>query len=303
MPVEHDVPATYRVYYTHLDEIDKARRPVSRLYQAAEAGYHALRYGYRKGSVSLAARCVGALAALHPGRRRHFDARVMYLPAMPGGRLLDVGCGDGSLIRLLQSYGWHAEGCDMDPRAVEAARVRGLDVHLGRLEERGYRDGTFDVVTMRHLVEHVPDPIALLREVRRILKETGRLVALTPNAESWGHRMYGSAWRGLEPPRHLHMFTARALGRMASEAGLGVVRCEAVCRAYDVLRASHGAGCCREGLATNGSFVRKCWTRFFELLEGCGDLLSLDAGEEIVLIAGKTAAAPVREAPAAIPGE
>lgn len=103
----------------------------------------------------------------------------------------------------MQALGWQVEGVDFDPKGVRNAQAKGLTVHLGDLDRQGYPDDSFDAVAMSHVIEHVPDPSALLRECRRILKPGGRLVVLTPNVASWGHRLYGSDWRGLEPPRRM----------------------------------------------------------------------------------------------------
>ena len=88
--------------------------------------------------------------------------------------------------------------------------------------------GTLDfrpnVVLSRHVIEHVPDPIACLEKCRRLLKPGGRLVVTTPNVRSLGHQTFKGAWRGLEPPRHLHIFPHHLLGECARRAGLKVIR-------------------------------------------------------------------------------
>jgi SAM-dependent methyltransferase len=72
---------------------------------------------------------------------------------------------------------------------------------------------------MGHVLEHVPDPRALLAECRRIIKPGGRLVSITPNVSSWGHQIFGPHWLGLDPPRHLHLFTPASLRRLAQDTG------------------------------------------------------------------------------------
>jgi SAM-dependent methyltransferase len=97
-------------------------------------------------------------------------------------------------------------------------------VKVGRLEEMGCPDGSFDVVTMNHVIEHVFDPVATLREICRILRPGGTMVAVTPNADSLGLRTYGPNWRGLEPPRHIQVFSSQALEAAARKAGLDSIR-------------------------------------------------------------------------------
>jgi SAM-dependent methyltransferase len=140
--------------------------------------------------------------------------------ARPGGRILDVGAGSGIFVARLRALGWDAVGVEPDPTAAAGARSRhGGDVRTGTLEEQRLPDGSFDAVHLSHVLEHVHEPGALLRECRRVLRPGGRLVVLTPNAESLGHRLQGRGWRGLEPPRHLHVFTSRSLRRALRDAG------------------------------------------------------------------------------------
>lgn len=76
---------------------------------------------------------------------------------------------------------------------------------------------------MSHVIEHVPSPVELLAECRRILKKGGVLVALTPNADSATHKHYGRNWRGLETPRHFQIFTRNSLANIAGSAGFAHV--------------------------------------------------------------------------------
>src|SRR5208282_348249 len=105
-----------------------------------------------------------------------------------------------------------------DPQAVDAAWRKGLSVKLGRLAEQRYPDESFDLVLMSHVIEHLNDPLATLREIRRVLRPGGTLAVTTPNADSWGHRHFGPDWRGFEPPRHLRIFNGKALAALAGHA-------------------------------------------------------------------------------------
>ena len=78
---------------------------------------------------------------------------------------------------------------------------------------------SFDAVVMNHVIEHVHDPVELLVEARRLLKQDGVLVLITPNAESQEHRIFGASWYSLDPPRHLHIFSPRSLSKLARLSG------------------------------------------------------------------------------------
>jgi 2-polyprenyl-3-methyl-5-hydroxy-6-metoxy-1,4-benzoquinol methylase len=95
-------------------------------------------------------------------------------------RLLDVGSGMGSLLEVAQGMGFDAEGIDLCEPNVAHATARGLRVTHGDAEAMGFED-TFDVITMMDIVEHVLDPVHLLRVAYRALKPGGRLVVYTPN--------------------------------------------------------------------------------------------------------------------------
>jgi 2-polyprenyl-3-methyl-5-hydroxy-6-metoxy-1,4-benzoquinol methylase len=145
---------------------------------------------------------------------------LMYLDGVPPGRVLDVGCGDGSRLAQLRSLGWQVTGQEMDPKAASrAGETYGVRVHVGPLEGGGFNEGEFDAIVMNHVIEHVHDPIRLLTHCVRLLKKGGILIAVTPNADSCGHKRFGRFWRGLEPPRHIHLFNQRTLRQVAACLG------------------------------------------------------------------------------------
>ncbi|MDX1382154.1 MAG: class I SAM-dependent methyltransferase, partial [Thermoanaerobaculia bacterium] len=150
--------------------------------------------------------------------RRRLDR--FLLEATEPGRLLEIGFGDGSRLDDLTRLGWRVEGQEVDPVCVRDARKRGLTVHEGPLEGLGLAPGAFDAVVSAHVIEHVEDPEALLRESVRLLRPGGRLVFVTPNTDSYAHRRFRSCWYGLDPPRHLHLFNPSALAELANRSGL-----------------------------------------------------------------------------------
>lgn len=101
---------------------------------------------------------------------------------------MDVGCGYGFFLRLAQEAGWEAIGVDPDPRAVTYAKDRlRVNAHWGDLRGARFPDGAFELVTLWNVLECVPDPLALLNEVHRLLRGGGRVFIRTQNAE-W-HRL------------------------------------------------------------------------------------------------------------------
>jgi 2-polyprenyl-3-methyl-5-hydroxy-6-metoxy-1,4-benzoquinol methylase len=113
------------------------------------------------------------------------QTRVFYRKVLTGlrvrrGRLLDLGCGYGGLLEEATRLGYDAQGIDLSQPLVTKARARGLKVECKSAENID-EAGAFDVVTMLDLIEHVPDPLALLASVRRALKPGGEFVVYTPN--------------------------------------------------------------------------------------------------------------------------
>jgi sterol 3beta-glucosyltransferase len=218
-PVAEDIEKAYRSYYTHEHEPPPRARPFLGVLSAVRRAHLRARLGYdvqRRHAAAVAA----SLLRVVPGARDALDDTACHLPApAPGARLLEVGFGSGDQLVRMRELGWRVSGVDIDPVVVRAARDRGLDVHHGELEAQGFPDGCFDAVYLSHVVEHVLDPVALLGECCRVLRPGGRLVAITPNVESHGHGVFGPDWFGLDPPRHLVLFSPQALRAAATSAG------------------------------------------------------------------------------------
>lgn len=138
------------------------------------------------------------------------------------GAVLDVGCGSGNLLDALRSRGFDdLFGVDFDAKAIQVAREIGLDVAVGEVAEVARHD--FDFVLMNHVIEHLPLPGKTLEEVRLHLKPGGYFIIRTPNSAGFLARRFGADWRGLEPPRHLNIFTVKSLERLAGKTGFEVI--------------------------------------------------------------------------------
>jgi SAM-dependent methyltransferase len=142
-------------------------------------------------------------------------------------RILDVGCGDGFHLRLLKQFGrpgWRVEGVDASDRAVMAARDGGFDVHLGTVESADLEPGSYDLILLIATIEHVEQPLKVLRAAARLLRPGGRAVVVTDNTDTLDFRLFGGRhWGGYHFPRHWNLFDKRSLRRLAQQAGLEVV--------------------------------------------------------------------------------
>jgi 2-polyprenyl-3-methyl-5-hydroxy-6-metoxy-1,4-benzoquinol methylase len=240
-PTFTDIGKIYANYYTH-DDVSESSF-IKHAVRALAREIAAAHYGFKSSRVpSPGQYLASATAALYPGLRDHIDLQLRYLPAslMGSGKLLDIGCGNGEALQLLKDLGWQVCGVELDPQAVAAARKRNLDVRQGTLSDAAFSDETFDVVTSAHVVEHVHDPTDFLQQSRRVLRVGGTLIVVTPNVRSRSHVKFGASWRGLEPPRHLVLFTPESLRGLAEKTGLRNVRVTTTARAVAL---SEIAGC------------------------------------------------------------
>ena len=142
------------------------------------------------------------------------------IPYVPGGRLLDVGCGGGKYLLAMQRIGWQPQGVEFNEQAVATCRQSGLDVFQGELADAGLPDASFDLVTARHVIEHIADPAAFVAEIARVLKPGGMMVIKTPNAQALGRRWFGVDWYANDVPRHLILFSPANLRLLAENQGL-----------------------------------------------------------------------------------
>jgi SAM-dependent methyltransferase len=161
--------------------------------------------------------------------RRRLEARRLLaacgdLPA--GAAILDVGCGDGFHLDLLREFGdpgWRLEGIDLDPRAADAAEARGLVVHRGSVEELDLTPGGYDFAILVQTIEHVADPSALLRAIRRTLKPGGRILVVTDNTGTVDFAIAKRRhWGGYHFPRHWYLFDSGSLRKLAARTGFAV---------------------------------------------------------------------------------
>ncbi|MBI2934849.1 MAG: class I SAM-dependent methyltransferase [Chloroflexi bacterium] len=143
-----------------------------------------------------------------------------FFPTVPGGRLLDLGCGTGLFLYGFRRLGWETYGVEVSCHAAEAAsRTLGLEVFHGTLEEAAFPEAHFDAVTLIHVLEHLPDPVGSLREVRRVLKPGGLLMMALPNVRSVAAFLFRSYWHGLDIPRHLGHFSPATLRQLLRVVG------------------------------------------------------------------------------------
>ncbi|MGO9898367.1 MAG: class I SAM-dependent methyltransferase [Solirubrobacteraceae bacterium] len=151
------------------------------------------------------------------GRRAIIAAELQRLPIRTPARVLDAGCGSGRTLLELQRYG-EVCGIELDEEAAACAAQRGpFEVRVGRLEEMPWADASFDLITCLDVIEHTPDDVATLCELRRVSKPGGWLLVTVP--------AYQSLWsRHDEANHHYRRYTCSSLRAAALSAGWAVDR-------------------------------------------------------------------------------
>ncbi len=163
----------------------------------------------------------------HPLLRRLYHGfageYLAFVLSKASGRVLEVGCGFGDLLAELKDAGKDVAGVEINPAAVDFCRKRGLDVRCGTLESAQFPAESFDTAIMWHVIEHVPFPVETLKNILKTLKPGGKLYLYCPNVASYCGTLFGDAWMGWDPPRHLSHFTPETLCRTISASGFKLI--------------------------------------------------------------------------------
>ena len=135
-------------------------------------------------------------------------------------RSLDIGCGAGHTVEAFSCAGWAATGIDLNQRAVQEGRSRGLDLRTCKLEELTEE---FDVISCFHVIEHLPSPRAFLRRCARALPVGGFLLIEVPDYGSRNVGLLKGQWPHLYPDIHLYQFTQTTLCKLIATEAFQVV--------------------------------------------------------------------------------
>ena len=160
-----------------------------------------------------------------------------------GSRVLEVGCGTGSLSKIVADL-CHAEvvGIEPDSLRAERAKARGLEVYTGYLTVELVREiGPFDIVLLTDVLEHLPNPLAMLRLCRTALKPGGAIIISVPNVAHWSVRLnilfgkFKYSSQGIMDATHLRWFTATSIRSLVRYSGFRVIdyRATAVSKGID----------------------------------------------------------------------
>ena len=150
---------------------------------------------------------------------------VLSLVPDERGRLLDIGCGSGTFLKLALQAGFDAYGLEQSEEAIHIGQsnargriVRGMEHDLISRGEK------FDVLTLFHALEHMTDPFRYLKDLQKLLRRPGKVIIQVPNVQSLQARLFGSRWYGLDCPRHVYNYSTFSLLHLLGRAGYRIHR-------------------------------------------------------------------------------
>ena len=160
--------------------------------------------------------------------RRRLDTLSALLEKSPVAlRVLDVGCSRGNFLAAGTRLGFQMEGVEPAANIAAAARAQGLNVHTGLLADIGLPAASFDAITLFEVIEHLKEPLPLLRECHRVLKPGGVLVLSTGNTASWTVVAMRERWDYFDIAKdggHISFYNPRSIALLGERAGFAAER-------------------------------------------------------------------------------
>lgn len=207
----------YGNYYTH-DNEPKESGGTDGLRGWVRAAYFRSRFASSAKPVD---RLVASAISLVGWDTSGLDKGMRFVPSPPA-KILDFGCGSGKYLLRLKVLDYELHGVEYDPELLGRLADAGISIHDVATLTDDHWDKEFDHITLAHVLEHVPDPQALLARLFRWLKPRGTLYVELPNADATGLAIFGRYWRGLEAPRHFSLPNRAALVDTFERAGFSL---------------------------------------------------------------------------------
>jgi 2-polyprenyl-3-methyl-5-hydroxy-6-metoxy-1,4-benzoquinol methylase len=155
---------------------------------------------------------------------RAFKFNIQCLPSLRPGRLLEIGCASGSFLNEMAKKGWQVQGIEFSAKAAAEVSQLGFPVHAGPLESAPKPQEPFDLIVGWMVLEHLHDPIAVLKKLRACAKPGAWLALSVPNVGSLDFRVFKDNLYSLHLPNHLYHFSPKTLGKVLCAGGWALDR-------------------------------------------------------------------------------
>lgn len=205
-----------KTYYTNV-KLDPGMTALGRaLFNAVAASR-----GYKINSdESLPLRILAWLSLPYTSR---YIMPAKIIDPVENGKVLDIGCGNGSMLTRYKRLGWQTFGQEISSDSGEIAKEAGHEIFIGDLFDANYPSQGFDAVTLWDSLEHIPNPSEVIQEVYRLLKPGGKIYISVPNFGSWYGRKFEDKWYMFTSPVHYYHYDKKTLAFLLSEQGFTTV--------------------------------------------------------------------------------
>ena len=282
-PMDQDIIKLYSKYYTHSQLKDNFLR------RALKRGLPAALYKLKKTKIS---EYFPGVFLSKIGLFKEFAfSLTMGLGNRKPGKILDIGCGSGEFLKLMNYFDWDVYGVEIDEEALSVAKknINSGTFYNGEFDSVELPDNYFDCISMSHVIEHIKEPYPVLNSIYKKLKKGGTISIATPSILSLGHSIFKQDWRGLEVPRHLNIYSSKSLKKALVDCNFEIIEQKTVCSiAYFIWTASENIKNSRKGRDVNfiSSLRFKVYGLFFWIYEYIKNK-KIPCGEEIIIIARK----------------
>lgn len=284
-PDDVSLSKAYDNYYTHeADQENLNEQKSNSLIWKLIYGYLNKRFGMKyKSAYSLG---YILFTLIEPWRLKldYYGRHLTYKNVGQPGKLLDIGCGNGSFVQRAKDMGWQAQGCEIDPKAIKTCHALGLNVLQGNAFHPELKPNSFDVITLSHVIEHVADQKSLLSRIYELLKPDGVLWLAAPNPNSIGLKIFQANWSEFHPPCHLSIPSIKILENMLKDCNFSQIE--------KLRRGAHAKRVWRPSIriAKNEkiNFNNKFSLKTKQLIADLNATFSSEKAEEVIFMAKKT---------------
>lgn len=279
----------YATHTTPTSALDNEGNLLSQVRHAIKLGIIESRFGYnelhKRSRHPLLSKLCRPLSAI-PVLANWAGYTVRWLKQKSDGKMLEIGCGNGSFLMTMKELDWSAEGIEPDSECAAIAHRFNLSVIDKPFEEVHFDNEVFDAITLHHVIEHVSDPVAFLSKLAPSLKSGGKLVLIYPNPETLLLNVFKENWHNLSAPYHLVLPTIPVLSKRLESLGL-----KAQCWTTHRLASFASVASMQQAHALSSNelpLTLKIQCQMLSLLARLIIIFAPRTGEEIVCIATKS---------------